>query len=349
MNTKSEGGVDMRAMVYHGPKDLRIENIEMVSYNDDEVLIKVKSTSICGSDVHGYLGTTGRRIPPLVMGHEFTGVIEKIGTKVKGFSKGDRVAVFPEIFCEECEWCKRGLVNLCPNRKIFGVLTFNGSFADYIAVPVRNLFKLPDNETFEQGSLGEPLSVAVHAVNNGGDLKGKNVLILGAGAIGLFILEVVKTKKPDKIFITDLSDSRLAVAKKLGADYAINTSKSNDTTILDSVGKRGVDVAIEAVGVTETVQYGLSHLKQQGKCVFVGVWKKYVEVDMHEIVNNELSIVGSTVYTLEDFETAIKMLESGEINTDLLITKVATLEDGPKIFEELAENFGDNIKVILNN
>ena len=340
----------MKAMVYYGPNDIQITEVDKPSINSKEVLVKIKSTGICGSDIHGYLGTTGRRIPPLIMGHEFTGIVQEIGNNVEGFSQGDRVAVFPVVFCGECKNCKRGMIHICANRKIFGVLKFNGSFTEYIAVPAENLFKLPDNLSFEQGALSEPIAVAVRAVNQAGPLEGKNVLIVGAGMIGLSILSVVNTKNPANIFISDLNESKLEIAKEMGAEYTINPSlKDSKMVIDDKVGERGIDVSIEAVGLTDTVQYSLSNLSQQGKCIFVGVFKKMVEINMHEIVGNELTIIGSTVYTMKDFGDAIDYLASREIKTDLFISKILPLEKGPEVFSELSEDLGTNIKVILNS
>jgi len=170
----------MKALVYHGPEKLCWEEIADVSPKLGDVLIKVKAVGICGSDVHGYLGITGRRIPPMVMGHEFSGIVASVGEGVTAVKTGDRVAPYPVVFCGECEFCKQGNVHICLNKMAFGVLECNGAMAEYISVPAKLVFKLADEVSYAVGSMMEPMAVAYRGVNNAGDLSGKNVLIVAA-------------------------------------------------------------------------------------------------------------------------------------------------------------------------
>lgn len=340
----------MKALVYHGPEDLRWEDIKDVQPGKDEVLIKVKAVGICGSDVHGYLGITGRRIPPMVMGHEFAGEVKEIGEEVLNVKVGDRVAPYPVIFCGECEFCKQGKVHICLNKRALGVLECDGAMAEYICVPEKLIFKLADNVSYSVGSMMEPMAVSYRGVNNAGDLTGKNVLVVGAGTIGMLAMAIVKTRNPAKIFISDLSDSRLSVAKEMGADFAINPSKENlDEIIKAETNGLGVDVAIEAVGCTPTVQQAMSGLKLGGTAVWIGNSAKMINLNMQEVVTRELKVFGTFLYTYKEFAEVVDLLNSGKLNVDPIISLEVPMENGIEYFNKLAKDPGSLIKVILTN
>jgi 2-desacetyl-2-hydroxyethyl bacteriochlorophyllide A dehydrogenase len=339
----------MKALVYFGPKDIRITKIDDLKPEEDEVLIKVKATGICGSDVHGYLGLTGRRVPPMVMGHEFAGCISEIGRNVKGIKVGDRVTAQPVNFCGECEFCQKGLTNVCANKKFLGVMDVNGSMAEYVCVPAKLIYKLPDSMSYMQGAMIEPLAVAYRAVKQVQSLENKDVLIVGAGTIGLLVLQILKTKKARKIFISDLSDFRLDVAKKLGADVIINPSKSNayDLISIETNGL-GVDVAIEAVGISPTVLQAMSALKIGGICIWIGNSAKIINVNMQEVVTRELNISGTYIYTHKEFGEVLDLLAEGNIDVEAVISKVISLEEAPEMFNKLAKDAGQLIKVVID-
>lgn len=338
----------MKALVYHGPEILKWEEIPDVSPGEGEVLIKVKAVGICGSDVHGYLGITGRRTPPMVMGHEFSGIVAAVGAGVTSVKSGDRVAPYPVVFCGECEFCRQGKVNICLNKTAFGVLDCNGAMAEYISVPAKLVFKLSDDVSYSVGSMIEPMAVAYRGVNNAGDLSGKNVLIVGAGTIGLLALAIVKMRNPARIFVSDLSDNRLAVAANMGADFTINPGASDfEATIKSETGGSGVDVAFEAVGATPTVQQAMSALKIGGTAVWIGNSAKMIQVNMQEIVTRELKVVGTFLYTFREFGEVVELLNSGKINVEPMISLETPMENGPALFARLAKDPGPLIKVIL--
>jgi len=340
----------VKALVYHGPEDLRWEDIDNVRPGKGEVLVKVKAVGICGSDVHGFLGITGRRIPPMVMGHEFSGIIEEVGEGVKDAKVGDRVAPYPVFFCGECELCKQGRSHMCLNKKSLGVLECNGAMAEYVVVPEKFLFKLADNVSYNVGSMMEPLAVAYRGVNTAGDLSGKNVLIVGAGTIGLLVLAVVKMRNPAKVFISDLSDNRLSVAKKMGADFVINPSKQDLNEIIkNQTNGAGVDVALEAVGATPTVQQAMAALKIGGTAVWIGNSAKMITINMQEIVTRELKVFGTFIYTIKEFGEVVNLLNEGKLNVEPLISLTAPMEKGVELFKQLAKDPGPMIKVILTN
>lgn len=217
----------MKAIVYEGPEKLVYQDVSEVKPGTGEVKIRVKACGICGSDVHGYLGLTGRRLEPMIMGHEFAGVIVETGDGVRKAVPGDRVAVYPVDFCGECKMCREGNVHLCMNKKAYGVLDVDGAFAEYICVPEKCCFPLKEEISWAIGSLMEPLAVAYRGVSHAGELEGKNVLLIGTGTIGLLALACVKMKNPAKILVSDLSGSRLELAKKMGADVLINPGKED--------------------------------------------------------------------------------------------------------------------------
>lgn len=335
----------MKALVYYGPRDIRISEVENPTLKKEDVLIKVNACGICGSDVHGYLGITGRRIPPMIMGHEFTGTVIDIGEEVKDVSIGDRVAVYPTIFCGNCSFCKIGLTNLCIARTVLGVMSINGAMAEYIAVPSNIVVKLPDNIDFIQGTLLEPLGVVYRAVKNAPNLLNSSVFIAGAGTIGLLLLQLLKLVGASPIIITDVNEFRLNVARKLGADITLNPEREDITDAISRMNISGVDVAFEAVGIQSTVNQVLEIVKNRGTCILIGNSQRDVTINMQNIVTRELRLFGSYTYTLEEFKATIDIVSKIDVNS--IVSKIISLEDAPKIFEELAKKNSDLIKVVI--
>ena len=339
----------MKALVYYGPENLKVADIADPRPAAGEALLRVKSVGICGSDVHGYLGLTGRRTPPMVMGHEFAAEVAELGAGATGFKVGDRVTAYPVVFCDDCAQCRSGNRHLCLNKRAFGVLDCNGAMAEYISVPTKILFRLADPVSYDIGSLMEPLAVACRAVNHAGDLTGKTVMVIGAGTIGLLIAALVKTRNPAKIVVSDLADSRLEVARKLGADRTINGATENLAETIRAETGGGVDVTLEAVGATPTVQQSTACLKLGGTAVWVGNSAKFVNTNMQEVVTRELKVTGSFLYSIDEFATVVDLLNTGKLDLEHLISmRVPMFEKGPELFAKLAKDPGPLIKVILN-
>jgi len=221
----------MKALLYTKPYCLEYSDFPDPAAGDDEVLINVKACGICGSDVHGFTGKTGRRIPPLIMGHEAAGVVEETGENVKGFEKGDRVCFDSTVYCNKCQPCRKGLYNRCEKRQVLGVSTpefkRHGAFAEYVAVPWWIVSKIPDDMSFVQSALLEPASIGTHAANRAPISTDDTVVVIGAGTIGLFILQAARLRGAAKVIVADINEFRLDLAKKLGADKAINPLKSD--------------------------------------------------------------------------------------------------------------------------
>ena len=258
------------------------------------------------------------------------------------------ISVYPVDFCGNCEMCKKGMVHLCLNKRAFGVLDVNGAFAEYICVPAKCCFSLSDKVSYSVGSLFEPLAVAYRSVEHAGELKGKTVLIVGAGTIGLLALACVKMKGAARIIQSDLSDHRLKVAREMGADVTVNPGSSGwKAEILAQTGGKGVDVAIEAVGAEPTVQQAMSALRFAGKAIWIGNNKPMVAVNMQEIVTRELSVQGSFLYGYEEFRTVVDLVNRGRIHVAPLISKEVSMEETPAYFEKLAKDPGNLIKVVM--
>ena len=339
----------MRALSYVGPGQLELREEEKPTAKEGEVLLRVRACGICGSDVHGFLGLTGRRLPPMTMGHEFAAEVVENGPKAQQFKVGDGVIVQPIHFCGHCMNCIAGMTNMCLNKEFFGVLDKNGAMAEYVAVPEKLLYALPKGCDYTVGALAEPFAVAYSAVKKTGALAGKTVLIIGAGTIGLCILQLVKLKKPAVIIVSDLSDTRLARAEELGANVTVNPSRDDAVEILSKITD-GVlaDVTIEAVGVQATANQSINCLRVGGRTIWVGMSQKEMTINMQDIVCSARQIVGSFNYTHKEFGEVVELLGSGKMEARKLISKVVSLDDAPQAFVDIHKQPDDLLKIIID-
>ena len=339
----------MKALVYQGPKTLKIVDVPKPAPKKGELLLKIRACGICGSDVQGYLGVTGRRIPPMVMGHEFSAEVAGLGEgTARGFRIGDRVSVQPCISCWECGKCREGYNNVCPKRRFLGAMDCNGAMQEYLCVPEKLAYRLPDDMSYSVGALIEPLAVAYSGVKKAGEIAGKNVVIVGGGTIGQLVLKVVRTKNPRRIVLSDLSDFRLETAKKLGADVTVNPKGGKfGEEVLNAFQGEPADVSIEAVGISPTVGQALEALKPQGTCVWIGNNAKMIEVAMQSVVTRELKIFGSYIYTHEEFGEAIDFIHDSRLDLSAFVSKELPLEEAPQMFEDLTVQTEKYLKCII--
>lgn len=341
----------MKALVYTKPYCFEYSDFPEPVVGDDDVLIRVKACGICGSDVHGSTGKTGRRIPPLIMGHEAAGIVEDIGKNVKDFEKGQRVCFDSTVYCNRCEQCRTGFYNRCENRQVLGVSTpdfkRHGAFAEYVAVPWWIVSIIPEHLSFTHAALLEPVSIGVHAVNRAPLSTNGTIVVIGAGTIGLFILQAVRLKGARKVFVSDINEFRLEVAKKLGADEVINPEKSAlRKTVFEKTENKGVNVTFEAVGYASTFQDAISVTKMGGHLVAVGNLEKMAEFDLQQFIASELTFTGSYASSGE-FRDCVELVASGKINVEPLISDVLPLEDGPQTFERLLKAEENLLKIVL--
>lgn len=335
-------------MVYESPNKLSFTDVPDVSPELGEVKLRIKACGICGSDVAGYQGLTGRRLEPMIMGHEFCGEVTQCAEGVKNLKPGDLVAVYPVNFCGECEMCQKGDVHLCLNKRSYGVLAENGAFAEYLCVPEKCCFLVAPGVSPVTGSLMEPLAVAYRGVGHLGGLAGKNVFLAGTGTIGLLAMVCAKIKGAGIVFVSDMDDDRLKVAKSLGADVTINPSKEDPkAVVLEHTGGMGVDCSIEAVGIAPTVQQVMSTLRFGGKAVWIGNNRKMIEMNMQEVVTRELNIYGSFLYGYKEFGEVVGLLNEGKLDVRPLISKEIRLDEAVTYFEKLKNHEDNLIKVVV--
>lgn len=315
-----------------------------------DALVAVKACGICGSDVHGMDGSTGRRRPPIIMGHEAAGVIVEVGSDVRGWHAGDRVTFDSTIFCGVCGYCIRGHVNLCDNRQVMGVSCADyrrdGAFAEYVSVPARTLFRLPDNVSFSHAAMAEAVSVAAHAASRVPLHSGETALVIGAGMIGLLVIQVL-AQSGRRIVAADLEATRLELARAFGAHETVCMRDGRAAERLrDSIGAQGADVAFEVVGAESTIQLALEMLRKGGTAVLVGNVSPSVAMPLQAVVTRELALLGSCA-SAGEYPRVLDWLASGAIRVTPLISAVAPLSEGADWFGRLHAKDPSLLKVIL--
>ena len=341
----------MRALVLREYKHLEVTDLPKPDPGAGEVLIRVAACGICGSDVHGYDGSSGRRIPPIVMGHEAAGVVEAVGSGVSSFQPGDRVTFDSTVSCGDCQFCLRGEINLCDRRQVVGVscgdYRRDGAFAEYIVVPERILYRLPETMPFAEASMLEAVSVALHAVTVSG-LRGQEAaLVIGAGMIGLLTLQAILAAGCSRVFVADIDDTRLQRARSLGAAEALRLS--GDALVRECLlltGGSGVDVAFEAVGREETVAAAIDATRKGGTVTLIGNITPAVTLPLQKVVSRQIRLQGSAASSGE-YPRAIELVSEGKIRVQPMITAVAPLEEGPRWFERLYSGEPNLMKIVL--
>lgn len=343
---------DNLTAILYKPNDLRLEQTPIPSINNDQVLLQMDSVGICGSDVHYW--TSGRCGPfevkaPMIIGHEASGIVAKVGADVKNLKVGDRVAMEPGVPCRVCEHCKAGSYNLCPEMKFCATPPYHGNLLRYFAHAADFCYKLPDHVTMEEGALLEPLSVGVHACRRGNVAPGSTVLVLGAGPIGLVTMLVARAMGASKIFITDVLESRLQFAKELGADHTLLVGFDDDeaklvTKIHSALGTQP-NVSFDASGVESTVRLALLATKAGGTAVLIGMNKADCNVPLASALGREVDIRGIFRYC-NDYPLALSLVASGQINVKPLITHHFDLEQTLEAFETARKGVG--IKVMIH-
>jgi L-iditol 2-dehydrogenase len=340
-------------------KALVLEDYNKLVYKDfpepevafDEVLVKVHAAGICGSDVHGMDGSTGRRKPPLVMGHEAAGIISSLGKDVSGWSVGDRVTFDSTIYRLDDWYTRKGLYNLSDNRMVLGVspdeYRRHGAFAEYVNVPQHILYKIPDNVTFTQASMVEPVAVAAHAVELSSVSWNDTAVVVGSGMIGLFVIQVLRAKGCGTIIAVDLEEERLLLAKELGANLALNPEKDDIRKEVEALTTgRGADIAFEVVGITATVRTAIQSVRKGGTVTLVGNLAPSVEIPLQAVVTRQLRLQGSCAICGE-YPAVLDMISRKVINVDAILSAEAPLSEGAEWFRRLYEKEPGLIKVVL--
>ena len=343
----------MKSLYYVGEKMMELRDDPRPTPKPGQYLIKVRGNGICGSDFEGYMGKTGRRTAPMIMGHEVSGVIEEAPLSGR-LAPGQRVVIFPKPFCGVCELCRKGMVNVCTAGICMGVMDHNGSMTEYITVDEKYLIPFAPALSFNEAAMTEPLAVAFRSVHKISDQEisdAEYCMVIGAGTIGLLVVALLKMRGAKNVIVSDATNFRLDIARQMKADHTIN---SREVDFLDAVkaitnGKM-CDFAIEAVGIAPTAANSLDCLRIGGTVVWIGNAQKMVEVNMQKIVTTELTIKGNYVYDFPGFRESLRLLEERKIDISPLMTNVYPLSDGVKAFSDLEQNSdGKMLKVFLES
>ena len=342
----------MKALLLSNYNQLDVIDVPSPLPARDELLIEVAACGICGSDVHGYDGSTGRRIPPIVMGHEAAGVVKAVGADVTDYKPGDRVTFDSTVYCGRCEYCLKGEVNLCNQRQVIGVSCAEyrraGAFAEFLTIPARIAYRLPESFSFAEAAMLEAVSVALHGVAISAMQGGETVLVIGAGMIGLLLLQAARVAGCSRVFVSDVDATRLELADKLGATATFLTSGAPLTeAMLQLTGGAGVDVVLEAVGREETIATGIDCTRKGGTVTLVGNISPHIMLPLQKVVSRQIRLQGSCA-SAGEYPQAIALITSGAIRVESLITAVARLSEGPSWFARLHAREPNLMKVVLD-
>jgi len=341
----------MKALMLSAYKKLDLVDMPAPQPGADELLIRIRACGICGSDVHGYDGSTGRRLPPIVMGHEAAGVVEAVGKDVHNFHAGNRVTFDSTVYCGKCFYCLRSQINLCENREVIGVSTpvFRrmGAFAEYVTVPARIAYALPEKLSYSHAALIEAVSVAVHGVSLTPIALEDTIVVVGAGMIGLLALQAARLAGAGRVFVVDVDDTRLELARNLGATQTFNSSSADVAAqIIEQTSGRGADAALECVGSNLPVKLALDSVRKGGSVTLIGNVAPTIELGLQSTVTRQIRLQGSCASSGE-YPACISLISRGAIRVDPLLSAVAPLEDGALWFHRLYEREPGLLKVVL--
>jgi len=323
------------------PRKIVAENVVIPKPSKNEVLIKIKACGICGTDIHAFHGKHPFITPPIVLGHEFSGV---------EVESGRRVVVEPSVTCGKCYNCRSGRYNICNELKVLGC-QLDGAFSEYIAVLKDKVFEIPESISFEEATLVEPTAVAVHGVKKVYPVGNDRIFVFGAGPIGLLTIQVLEAYDAREIIVADISQFRLELAKELGAHYVVNPRKGNVVKwVHEKFGLDGIDKVFECVGGSQesTINHSIELVRKGAKILILGVFQRKMPVNIALIQDRELEILGSLMYTRIDFLESIKLIQKGKINAEKIVSKVIPMEKVCEAFELIEKEREKVVKVVLN-
>lgn len=340
----------MKALLLSAYRKLDIVEVPTPIAAAEEVLLQVAACGICGSDVHGFDGSSGRRIPPIIMGHEAAGTIAAIGSGVSGWAIGDRITFDSTLYCGSCPYCLRGQLNLCDRRQVFGVSCTdyrrNGAFAEYITIPARVLHRLPPELPFVEAAMIEAVSVALHAVNVAGFKAGETALVIGSGMIGTLLVQALRVAGAAHILAADPDRSRLAMAERSGAHTLIDVTGDEAHAAVLAKFPGGVDHVFEAVGLGATVKTAVAAVRKGGTVTLVGNIAVQVELPLQAVVTRQIRLQGSAA-SAGEYPRAIELLATRQIDVAPLISAVEPLSQGAAAFERLFRHEPNLLKIVL--
>jgi L-iditol 2-dehydrogenase len=330
------------------PAVIEFHEVETPVPGDDQVLIQVKRIGVCGSDIHVYHGLHPYTSYPIVQGHEVSGLVAGFGKNVNGFKTGDVVTFAPQVTCGKCYPCTHDNYHICDSLKVMGFQT-NGAGQEYFPVNANMTFKLPPQVTIDEAAMIEPLSVAVHAVGRGGDVRGKKVAVFGAGTIGSLTAQVAKAMGAAAVMVTDVNDYKIQKARECGIDFAVNTmNEPVDQALLKYFGPDKADLMLECVGSEICITQAVANARKGTTIVVVGVFGKKPVVDLGLVQDRELNLVGSLMYQNKDYEKAIDLAAAGKLALNRMITKRVAFKDYLEAYQYIEESKGNYLKVMID-
>jgi L-iditol 2-dehydrogenase len=341
--------MDMKQAVMLKPGKIAFRDVPVPDIREDEVLVKMMRIGVCGSDIHVYHGRHPYTTYPVVQGHEVSGEIIQAGAKVTALSTGDKVTIQPQVVCGKCYPCRTGNYNICDNLKVMGFQT-TGMASEYFAVQAAKVLKLPEGMPYDFGAMVEPLAVAVHALGQSGmDIKGKKILVLGAGPIGNLVAQAARGLGAEAVMVTDLSEYRLNIARICGIEFAVNTGCEDlAAAIADHFGPDKADLILECVGANETMAQAIGNARKGSDIIVVGVFGEKAIVDFGLVQDRELRLFGTLMYKEADYRTAIDLISKGTIHLKPMITNHFHFMDYLKAYEFIDKARDTAMKIIID-
>src|SRR5699024_7272983 len=334
----------MKQVILNKPEEFKLKNVDIPHPKSNEVIIKVERVGICGSDIHTYYDRHPFITLPIVLGHEFAGEIFSLGSEVTSLKVSDRVSVDPTLTCGECFNCTHGSPNICNNLELIGCHQ-TGAFAEYVSVPVENVLPIPDDVSFEEVVLAEPLAVGVHACKKGRVKKNSTVCIVGAGTIGLMTAFAAKRLGAKKIVLLDIDEKKCDRAEQFGFKALVNKNVEPKEMLYDLFGESGPSTIFECVGIQDTAKFCIEGAAKGGRIVIAGVFENDITVPMSFVQDKELKILGALTYLREEFIDSLKWIGEGLIDTDSFITHTYPIEKVSEAFKLIESSSTGNVVI----
>lgn len=329
------------------PGKIEFKDVPIPEIGDGQLLIKIMRIGICGSDIHVYHGKHPFTSYPVVQGHEVSGEIVKVGPDVLGLKIGDKVTIQPQVVCGKCYSCTHGGYHICDELKVMGFQT-TGTASEYFAVDAKKVIRLPDEIDFDLGAMVEPLAVAVHALGRGGDIKGKKILVLGAGPIGNLVAQAAKGLGAEAVMVTDVSSYRLNMAKECGIDFSVNAKEQDlGKMLLNEFGQDGADLILECAGANPTIDQAIKYARKGTDIIVVAVFGDKANIDLATVQDRELKLIGTLMYQENDYKTAIELITNHKVKLKPLITGYFDFKDYIKGYQCIEEQKDQVMKVII--
>lgn len=338
----------MLQQVMTAPGKIIFRQVPMPTLSENDVLVKMMRIGVCGSDIHVNHGKHPFTSYPVTQGHEVSGRIEALGAKVQGLMVGQKVTIEPQVYCGQCYPCTHGKYNLCESLKVMGFQT-TGAASEYFAVDAGKITPLPEDMSYDQGAMIEPLAVTVHAVNRAGDVRGLKVAVLGAGPIGNLLAQSAKALGAKQVLVTDISDYRLSLAAQCGADYTVNTrNQPFQEALVASFGPDKADVIFDCAGNDITMQQAIQSARKGSTIILVAVFAGLAKVDLAVLNDHELDLNTSMMYRHEDYVEAIRLVNEGKVKLEPLMSKHFPFAAYADAYRYIDENRETTMKVLID-